>query len=100
MPAEVIERRQSPRTGLIQLMRVRSVESGYPADLCTSFNVSRTGIYFGTSSTHYLVGTRLYVTRDFVVADPNREEIIAKVVRVDKLGDGRCGVAIQFLPAV
>lgn len=55
-------------------------------------------MYFGTSSTHFLQGTRLYVTRDFVVADPNREEAMAEVVRVDKLEDGRCGVAIRFLP--
>jgi hypothetical protein len=99
MPAEAIERRQSPRTGLFQLMRIRFVDSGYPGELSTSFNVSRTGMYFGTSSTHYLVGTRLYVVRDFVVADPKREEIMAKVVRVDKLDDGRFGIAIQFLPA-
>jgi hypothetical protein len=42
----------------------------------------------------------LYLTRDFVEADPNREEIMGAAVRVDKLADGKFGVAIDFTSAV
>jgi hypothetical protein len=36
---------------------------------------------------------------DFVVAGPNRAEIIGAVVRIDELEDG-FGVAVHFLPAI
>jgi hypothetical protein len=41
----------------------------------------------------------VYVTSDFVVGGPNREESMGAVVRIDKVKDG-FGVAIRFLPAV
>ena len=45
------------------------------------------------------MGMEVYVTRDFVVAGPNRAEIMGAVVRIDKLEDG-FGIAIHFLPAI
>jgi len=41
----------------------------------------------------------VYVTSDFVVGGPNREESMGAVVRIDKLEEG-FGVAIHFLPAI
>jgi hypothetical protein len=99
MQDEIIERRMSPRTRLTQLMRIRPLNAGAPTDYCTTFDVSRTGIYFRTSASHYEVGKKFYVARDFVVADPNREETIGAVVRIDKLEDGSFGVAVHFMPA-
>jgi hypothetical protein len=99
MATEFIERRRSPRTVLSLLTRVRPVDSALQPEYCTSVNVSHTGVYFKTSSDHYLLGMEVYVTRDFVVAGPNRAEIMGVVVRIDKLEDG-FGVAIHFLPAI
>jgi hypothetical protein len=42
----------------------------------------------------------VYVTSDFVVAGPNRAEIMGAVVRIDKLEDSGFSVAIHFLPAI
>jgi hypothetical protein len=40
------------------------------------------------------------LTSDFVVDGPNSEEIMAIVVRIDKLEGSGFGVAIHFLPAI
>jgi hypothetical protein len=100
MPNLFIERRKSPRTGLAQFMRVRPIDSDFPVEYCTSYNVSRSGVYLKTSAAHYVLGMTLYLTRDFVEADPNREEIMGAVVRVDKLEDGKFAVAVDFTSAV
>src|SRR5580692_11410217 len=99
MPTEFIERRVSPRTGLSLLTRIRPVDSAFPAEYFTSVNVSHTGVHFKTSSPRYLLGMEVYVTRDFLVAGPNRAEIMGAVVRIDKLEDSGFGVAIHFVPA-
>jgi hypothetical protein len=39
-------------------------------------------------------------TRDFIADDPNSEEIMGAVVRVDKLENGKFGVAVHFTSAV
>src|ERR1700730_18064568 len=99
MAAVFIERRLSPWSGLSLLTRIRPVDSALPPEYCNSVNVSHTGIYFKTSSGHYLLGMEVYVTRDFVVAGPNRAEIMGAIVRIDKLEDSGFGVAIHFVPA-
>jgi len=103
---EFIERRLSPRTGLSLITRIRPVDLALLAEYCTSVNVSHAGVYFKTSSPHYLLGMEVYVTSDFdvtsdfVVDGPNSEEIMAIVVRIDKLEGSGFGVAIHFLPAI
>ncbi len=81
-------------------MRVRPVDSDFPVEYCTTFNISRAGVYVKTSATHYVLGMTLHLTRDFIEADPNREEIMGAVVRVDKLEDGKFGVAVDFTSAM
>ena len=49
---------------------------------------------------HYVLGMALYLTRDFVETDTNREETMCAVIRVDKLEDGKVGVAVDFTSAV
>jgi hypothetical protein len=100
MPTEFIERRMSPRTGLSLLTRIRPVDSAFPVEHCTSINVSHSGVYFKTSSAYYLLGMEVYVTSDFVLPGPNREEIMGAVVRIDKLEGSGFGVAIHLLPAI
>jgi hypothetical protein len=98
MATGFIERRLSPRTGLSLPTRIRPVDSAFPAEYCTSINVSHSGVYFKTSSAHYLLGIEVYVTGDFVVGGPNLREIMGAVVRIDELEDG-FGVGIYFLPS-
>jgi hypothetical protein len=82
-------------------MRIRPVDSDFPVEYWTTFNVSRAGVQLKASATHYVLGMTLYLTRDFVEADPNREEkIMGAVVRVDKLDDGKFDVAVDFTSAV
>jgi hypothetical protein len=98
--AAAAERRRSPRTGLAQFVRVRPADSDFPVEYCDTFNVSWAGVYLKTSAAHYVLGMTLYLTSDFVEADPNREEIMGAVVRIDKLEDGRFGVAVDFTSAI
>jgi hypothetical protein len=81
-------------------MRIRPVNSAFPVEYCPTFNVSRAGVYLKTSATHYFLGMTLGLTRDFVVNDPKWEEIMGAVVRIDKLEDGKFGVAVDFTLAV
>ena len=46
MATEFVERRLSHRTGLSLPTRIRPVDSAFPAEYCTSFNVSHTDAYF------------------------------------------------------
>lgn len=81
-------------------MRIRPADSDFPTEYCTSYNVSRSGVFLKTSAAHYVLGMTLYLTRDFVETDPNREEIKGAVVRVDELEGGKFGVAVDFTSAV
>jgi hypothetical protein len=99
MPSEFIERRRSPRTALSLLTRIRPVDFAFPAEYCTSVNVSHTGVYFKTSSAYFLLCMEVYVTSYCVVDGPNPEEIMGAVVRIDKLEGSGFGVAIHFLPS-
>jgi hypothetical protein len=90
-----VERRRSPRTGVAQSMRVRPVNSDFPVEFCTTFNVSGTGVYLKTSAAHYFLGMTLGLTRDYVADDPKGDEIMCAVVRVDRLAGGNFGVAIH-----
>jgi hypothetical protein len=45
---------------------------------------------------HYSPGMIVYVTRDFYWNDPKKREERGTIVRVDKLKEGRWGVAVQL----
>ncbi len=95
-----IERRRSPRNGITELIRVHPVNSDFPVEFCTTFNISGTGLYLKTSAAHYFLGMTVELTRNFVADDPKSEEIMGAVVRVDRLEDGNFGVAVAFTSAV
>jgi hypothetical protein len=90
------DRRTVPRTEVSQLVRIRPFDPNFPTEYCTTFNVSRNGVYFATSAAHYLLGINVYVTRDFLPGDPMNREEMGTVVRVEKLEDYRFGIAIRF----
>jgi hypothetical protein len=61
-------------------------------------NVSRTGLYMETSAGHYYAGMNVSVTRNFQPEDRMHREETGTVTRVERLNDGRWGVAIRILP--
>jgi hypothetical protein len=88
--------RQNPRAKVSQRLRVRPRAADSPAEIYLTLNVSRKGLCFVTASNGYFEGMEVCVTRNFQPNDPANREEDGTVVRVDKLRDGKWGVAIQF----
>jgi hypothetical protein len=89
------DRRVSSRINQLQTVRIRPADPQYAEEVRTTLNVSWNGFYFATSVGHYSLGMLVYVTRDFWVNDPKNREEQGTVVRVDKLKEGRWGIAIH-----
>ena len=96
MKSDGAERRREPRSKLAQPLRIRVLHADFPAETCKTANVSRSGLYFITSSNHYFPGMTIYVTRNYHPDDPMNKEEIAEVIRIDHLKDGRTGVAVRI----
>ena len=91
------ERRNRLRIRFSRPVRVGSeAKYGRVEEVRTTVNVSRDGLYFTTSLEHYYVGMWLMVTFPYAPADPIKKEQIGKVVRLERLADGRVGVAVEF----
>jgi len=91
------ECRTSPRETLSEPVLVRPCDPLYQEEICTTANVSRSGVYFVTPTQHYFVGMNVIVTLNFGPDDPIHREQIGDVVRVDELDDDMWGVAIRIL---
>jgi hypothetical protein len=93
-------RRSAPRAKLSLTIRIRSSNSKYAGEICTTSNMSRDGLYFVTSAglylVHYFRNMKLHVVRNFQPNDPANREEIGEVVRVDGPKDGKWGVAIRI----
>jgi hypothetical protein len=96
MPTESTERRRQPRTNLVQIVRIRRLDSRLPPDSCTTLNVSQDGLYIATLASHYAPGMNVYVTSDFRPDNPMNYAMAGVVVRVEKLEDDKWGVAIHI----
>jgi hypothetical protein len=90
------ERRREPRAMVSYRLRIRIPDTDHPAEICTAQNVSKSGLYFVTSSTHYLSGMRVCVIRNFHPDDQMTTEEMGTIVRVDSLKEDRKGVAIRI----
>jgi hypothetical protein len=97
MQTAVKECRLTPRETLSEPVLVRPCDTVYPEEICTTANVSRSGLYFVTSAKHYVVGMNVLVTLNFGPDDPKHREQIGDVVRVDELDEDKRGVAIRIL---
>lgn len=86
-----------PRAKLSQPVRVRPFESRYPEETGVTENVSRKGLYFETPLGHYFAGMEVYVTRNFNPRDPMSHDEAGEVVRVERVKNGKWGVAIRIL---
>jgi hypothetical protein len=96
MPTESTERRRQPRTNLSQVVFIRLLDSRLPPDSCTTFNVSKDGLYLATLAGHYAPGMTIYVTSDFQPGSPMTYAMAGVVVRVEKLEVYKRGVAIYI----
>jgi len=93
------EKRRSRRAKIVKPLRVRPSEprDEHFEDNPVSINASKEGIYFHTRRGNYYKGMRLFVTFPYTsVHDPMNCEYVAEVVRVEKLANGRYGVAVQL----
>jgi hypothetical protein len=92
-------KRRSRRANIARQVRVRPSEprDDHFEDLPVSVNASKEGIYFTSRRDSYYLGMRVFVTFPFSSAhDPMNCEYIAQVVRVEKLPNGKSGVAIHL----
>ncbi len=89
----VQDRRKAPRVTLSRTVLVRPFDFRLPEEVCTTANLSRTGLYFESSFGHYYAGMDALVAWNF---QPDDTET-AKVMRVTRLSDGKWGVAIRIL---
>jgi hypothetical protein len=97
MLTAVKECRLTPRETLSEPVLIRPCDSAYPEEICTTANVSRSGLYFVTAKNHYFVGMNVILTLNFGPDDPRHREQIGDVVRVEELDDDKSGVAIRIL---
>jgi hypothetical protein len=75
MQGKFKERRHAPRTDLKQVVRIRPLDPQFPPEYCTTFNISETGLYFATSTRHYIPGMNVYVTSDFQPGSPMNRSV-------------------------
>jgi len=95
----VSDNRVSRRAKISRPVRVRPSEprDDHFEDLPISVNASKSGIYFTTRLKSYYPGMRVFVTFPFSsIHDPMNCEYVAQVVRVEKLENGKTGVAVNL----
>jgi hypothetical protein len=94
------EEPKSRRAKIARALRVRPSEprDEHFEDLPISVNASKEGIYFTTRRETYYPGMRVFVTFPYSSPhDPMNSEYVAQVVRVEKLPNGKFGVAVHLL---
>src|SRR6478609_3984074 len=97
------ELRRSRRAKIARTLRVRPSEprDDHFEDLPVSVNASREGIYFTTRRENYYPGMRVFVTFPYSsLHDPMNCEYVAEVRRVEKLPNGKFGIAVHLLMTV
>ena len=92
------EKRQSPRARVSMSARIRPSDPRFEEEVTTTLNRSRQGLYFTTWAEHYHLGMHLHVTFPYSSSvDLCNCEQMANVTRIDRLQDGRLGIAVQIL---
>ncbi len=96
------DRRRSRRAKVSHPVRVRPSDpkNEHFEDVRCALNASRDGLYFATRRQSYHKEMRLFITFPYSSAATINCEYIGQVVRVDDLGDGRLGVAVQLLTTI
>ena len=96
MNNEQKNRRRVLRARMYQRWRIRVPDSDLPVEFCAAHNVSRSGLYFITSSAHYVIGMKVCVIRNFDADDQMSVEEAGEVVRVTHLKDNKRGIGIRI----
>jgi hypothetical protein len=99
-PGKYGDKRSAGRAKIARTLRVRpsAPMDDHFEDLPMSVNASKQGIYFTTRRGAYYAGMRVFVTFPYNSPhDPMNCEYVARVMRVDKLPNRRCGVALSLL---
>jgi hypothetical protein len=95
----VSEKRARNRAKIARPVRVRPSEPRDDPfeDLPISINASRSGIYFTNRLKSYYPGMGVFVTFPYSSPhDPMNCEYVAQVVRVERLANGKSGVAVHL----
>ena len=92
--------RHERRVRLSQPICIRPVNSRYPEENCTSLDVSEGGLLVESSLNCYYVGMEVYLARNVRAGGPANPEEHGSVVRVEKMQNGRCRIAIRIIPEV
>jgi len=95
----VSEKRAGRRAKIVRPVRVRPSEprDDHFEDLPISVNASKTGIYFTSRLSSYYPGMRVFLTFPYSSPhDPMNCEYVAQVVRVERLANGKSGVAVHL----
>ena len=93
------ERRRRARLKLPQVVRVRPSDAHFHFDeILPTLNATRDSVYFASKNASYAEGMRVFITYPYSdgPGSLNRESL-GQVLRVDDLGQGRRGIAIQIL---
>jgi len=97
------ERRRKARLRLPQTVRVRpsDIHLHNFDEILPTLNTSRDSVYFVSKNAFYKEGMRLFVTCPYSdgIGSLNRESL-GKVIRIDDLGNGRRGIAVEILMPV
>ena len=91
-----LERRARHRVNIGMLVLARPLDPAYKEEVQTTLNTSRNGVYFQTQSKHYTVGMRVSVILGYAPNDRCNSTAYGQVVRIDRLKDGRFGIAVQI----
>jgi hypothetical protein len=89
--------RHERRVNLSQPVCLRPVNSRYTEENCTSLDVSKGGLLLESSSNHYYAGMEVYLTRNLGGGGPANPEEHGSVVRVQKMPNGKCRMAIRII---
>jgi len=95
----VTERRAGRRAKVERKLLVRASEPPFGEEVKATSNVSRRGVYFVTLSRLYYTGMRVNLISGYAPNDPCNSVSVGEVVRIDKLKDGKSGIAVRILLA-
>lgn len=92
------DRRKRRRLKICRPIRVRP---SFPGDgdfdeVTGTIDAHREGIFFATERSTYIRGMRLFVSLPYSPLNPTDSEYLGEVVRVEKLPDGKFGIAVHL----
>ena len=91
------ELRRNPRAKISKPVRVRPSDPKYQEEVQTTLNASRDGVYFATRAEHYYLGMHVRVVFPYASNDLCSMELLGEVVRIERLPDGRRGIAVRTM---